>query len=169
VVVGTSPAGTGDLRVKALIPFLRKHIPGNPALVLEYMDGGGGRKAANYMFRTARPDGLTIGAMSSGVISLNIMRESGVLDVWRVFRSVGSPYVLPPGTPKERVTVLQEAMRKTLNDAEMQREFLKLVGEEVEPMMPEELTKLIRETPRDSEIIELIKALSGAGPLPPRS
>jgi hypothetical protein len=47
---------------------LRKHIPGNPALVLEYMDGGGGRKAANYMFRTARPDGLTIGAMSSGVI-----------------------------------------------------------------------------------------------------
>ncbi|HEX7231700.1 MAG TPA: hypothetical protein VF452_14975 [Candidatus Binatia bacterium] len=40
VIVGTSPAGTGDLRVKALIPFLRKHIPGNPALVLEYMDGG---------------------------------------------------------------------------------------------------------------------------------
>ena len=77
MVVGTSPAGTGDLRVKALIPFLRKHIPGNPALVLEYMDGGGGRKAANYMFRTARPDGLTIGAMSSGVISLNIMRENG--------------------------------------------------------------------------------------------
>ena len=76
---------------------------------------------------------------------------------------------MPPGTPKDRVTVLQEAMRKTLNDAEMQREFLKLVGEEVEPMMPEELTKLIRETPRDSEIIELIKALSGAGPLPPRS
>ncbi|HEX2928133.1 MAG TPA: hypothetical protein VHV54_00360, partial [Candidatus Binatia bacterium] len=79
VVVSTSPAGTGDLRIKALTPFLRKHIPGNPALVLEYMDGGGGRKAANYMFRNAKPDGLTIGAMSSGVISLNIMRESGVL------------------------------------------------------------------------------------------
>ena len=79
VIVSTSPAGTGDLRVKALMPFLRKHIPGNPTLVLEYMDGGGGRKAANYMFRNARPDGLTVGAMSSGVISLNIMRESGVL------------------------------------------------------------------------------------------
>jgi hypothetical protein len=51
----------------------------------------------------------------------------------------------------------------------MQREFLKLVGEEVEPMMPEELTKLIGETPRDNETIELIKALSGAGPLPARS
>ncbi len=67
VIISTSPAGTGDLRVKALVPFLRKHIPGNPTMVLEYMDGGGGRKAANYMFRNARPDGLTIGAMSSGV------------------------------------------------------------------------------------------------------
>jgi tripartite-type tricarboxylate transporter receptor subunit TctC len=314
VVVSTSPAGTGDLRIKALMPFLKKHIPGNPTLVLEYMDGGGGRKAANYMFRNAKPDGLTIGAMSSGVISLNIMRESGVLydldkfiylgapetlghqtiytrkdlglnsleklrakpglrigaqtvghvsyiagrffayfldfkdpkfiagytapevdaallrgeldaranaavsvlrrnsdwldkgvmdfhaimevpkgakhprlghlpeiesfvrndrekkllEVWRVFRSVGSPYVLPPGTPKDRAATLQDAMRKALTDTELNREFLKLVGEEMEPMMPEELTKLIRETPRDPEIIELIKVLSGAGPLPAR-
>src|SRR6266404_3374091 len=65
VIASTSPAGTGDLRIKALVPFLRKHIPGNPTLVLEYMDGGGGRKAANYMFRNARPDGLTVGAMRS--------------------------------------------------------------------------------------------------------
>src|SRR5688500_14803372 len=59
VIVSTSPAGTGDLRVKALVPFLRKHIPGNPTLVLEYMDGGGGRKGANHMFSGARADGLT--------------------------------------------------------------------------------------------------------------
>jgi len=38
VIVSTSPGGTGDLRVKALVPFLRKHIPGNPSLMLEYMD-----------------------------------------------------------------------------------------------------------------------------------
>ncbi len=79
------------LRIKALVPFLRKHIPGNPTLVLEYMDGGGGRKAANYMFRNARPDGLTIGAMSSGVISLNIMRESGVLYDLDKFIYLGAP------------------------------------------------------------------------------
>ena len=76
VIVSTSPAGTGDLRIKALVPFLRKHIPGNPTMVLEYMDGGGGRKATNYMFRNARPDGLTIGAMSSGVTAPScIMRR----------------------------------------------------------------------------------------------
>ena len=91
MIASTSPAGTGDLRVKALLPFLRKHIPGNPTLVLEYMDGGGGRKAANYLFRNARPDGLTIGAMSSGVISLNIMRESGVLYDLDKFIYLGAP------------------------------------------------------------------------------
>src|SRR6476660_3841714 len=91
VVVSTSPAGTGDMRVKALMPILRKHIPGNPTLVLEYMDGGGGRKGANHLFRNARPDGLTIGAMSSGVISLNIMRESGVLYDLDKFIYLGAP------------------------------------------------------------------------------
>ena len=91
VIVSTSPGGTGDLRVKALVPFLRKHIPGNPSLVLEYMDGGGGRKGANHLFRGARADGLTIGAMSSSVISLNVMRESGVLYDLDKFIYLGAP------------------------------------------------------------------------------
>jgi len=34
--------------------------------------------------------------------------------------------------------------------------------------MPEELTKMIRETPRDPEIIDLLKIFTGAGPLPAR-
>ena len=80
VVSSTAAAGgTGNLRINALLPFLRKYIPGNPMLVVDYMDGGGGRKAANYMYRSARPDGLTIGAMGSSVVSLNIMGDSGVM------------------------------------------------------------------------------------------
>jgi hypothetical protein len=34
--------------------------------------------------------------------------------------------------------------------------------------MPEELTKIIRDTPRDTEVIDLLKVLSGPGPLPAR-
>jgi hypothetical protein len=44
----------------------------------------------------------------------------------------------------------------------------KLVGDEVEPLMPEELTKTIRDVPRDPEVIDVLRNLSGAGPLPPR-
>ncbi|HKY09908.1 MAG TPA: hypothetical protein VJQ55_16795, partial [Candidatus Binatia bacterium] len=59
VVQIVSAGGTGDLRRKALFPFLQKYIPGNPTIVSDYMPGGGGRKAANHVYRVAKPDGLT--------------------------------------------------------------------------------------------------------------
>ncbi len=66
LIAFTAPGGSGDLRVKAAVPFLKKHIPGNPTVVIEYMDGGGGRKGANHLYHSARPDGLTIGARQRG-------------------------------------------------------------------------------------------------------
>ena len=30
LVAITAPGGSGDLRVKAMVPFMKKHIPGNP-------------------------------------------------------------------------------------------------------------------------------------------
>jgi tripartite-type tricarboxylate transporter receptor subunit TctC len=78
LVQGREPGGSGDIRSRAVIPFLKKYIPGNPTIVNEYMPGGGGRKAANYLFNTARPDGLTIGHVSSGIVTSAILGESGV-------------------------------------------------------------------------------------------
>ena len=314
VIAGTAPGGIGDNRVKSMVPFLRKYIPGNPAIAIEYMDGGGGRQVGNHMYRNARPDGLTIGAFSSSVIGLNLLRESGVMydvdkffylgspesashlvfytrkeaglgnleklraasgvkvgarpvghsayiaarffayflglkdpkfipgyaapeldlavlrgevdarantatSVWqrnpdwvekglmdfhailevpkglkhgrfghlpeiesfaksereskllilsRTFRLTGSPYVLPPGTPKDRVEVVREAMRKTFKDPEFNREYRNVVGEDASPLLSEELTKAIQDTPRDTELIELFKTFSGPAPLPAR-
>src|SRR5262249_46402460 len=73
IVQGRSAGGTGDFRVRVLAPFLQKYIPGNPMIVHEYMDGGGGRKAANHIFNTARPDGLTIGKVGSGPITTAVL------------------------------------------------------------------------------------------------
>lgn len=314
LVAGTAPGGIGDNRVKALVPFLRKYIPGNPAIVVEYMDGGGGRQIGNHMARNAKPDGLTIGAFSSSVISMNILRDSGVMydidkffylgspestshlvfytrkdaglnnieklraasgvrigtrpvghsayvasrlfayylglkeprfipgyaapeldvallrgevdgrantsaSVWqrnpdwlekglmdfhvslevpkgakpprfahipeiesfaksekeiklltmaRTFRITGSPFVMAPGTAKERVEAVQEAMRKALKDPDFHREYRKIVGEDADPLMPEELAKAVRDTPRDAELIEMYKLMSGPAPLPAR-
>ena len=92
IIEGRSPGGTGDIRVRALVPFLEKHIPGNPKIILEYMPGGGSRKAANYLFSSARPDGLTIGNMSSGVISLGVLGATGVLYDLDKFVYLGSPF-----------------------------------------------------------------------------
>ena len=56
VIVSSDAGGTVDMRVKALAPVLRKYIPGNPVIVTEYIPGGGGRKAANHLYRAIRPD-----------------------------------------------------------------------------------------------------------------
>ena len=45
-------------------------------------------------------------------------RETRLITVWRAFRAVGSPYVLPPGTPKDRVQIIEETMRKIFKDPE---------------------------------------------------
>src|SRR4030095_12796420 len=70
---------------------LRKHIPGNPTVVVEIIDGGGGRRAANHVFQNAKPDGLTIGALSSSVIGLQVMRETGVMYDIDKFIYLGTP------------------------------------------------------------------------------
>lgn len=316
IIQGRDPGGTGDLRVRALFPFLHKYIPGNPTIVSEYMPGGGSRKAANHLFRNVRPDGLTIGNFSSAMVSLAILGESGVLyDIdkfhylgspystyhavfvtrkeagfdtleklraatgvkiggqsvgfstynegrlftymldlkeplfiaafggaeldpammrgeidgratgpdtilsrnpeWitkglvnvhaimetpkgekhphpffaklpeietfarndrerkmlalqRAFRVTGTPFVLPPGTPKDRVDILKEAFRKTYLDPEFAKEYRRLTADDPTPLLPENHEKAIREVPRDPAAIELFKIIAGPKKLPPR-
>jgi tripartite-type tricarboxylate transporter receptor subunit TctC len=314
LIATTSAGGTGDLRVKAMVPFLKKHIPGNPTVVIQYIDGGGGRKGTNHLYSNVRPDGLTIGAASGAIIGLAVMGETGVsydidkfiylgspesenhyiiytrkelgldnleklaskpglrigaqtighvsyvagrlfayflnlkepkfiagytaheldvaltqgeldsrsnnassvirrnaewldkglmnfhaimevpkgdkhprlghlpeignfsknerenklLTLWRAFRSVGSPYILPPGTPKDKVAILEEAMRKTFKDPDFSPYFKKLVTDDASPMDAAELRKVVAEMPRDAETIDLLKKFAGPGPLPPR-
>jgi len=314
IVQARQAGGTGDLRVRAQVPFLQKYIPGNPRIVLEFMPGGGGRKAANHVYRTSAPDGLTIGAMTPGFVPSAVLGETGVLydtdktiylgspdgaaqwifgtrreagantleklrslpglrigahavghpiyftgrlfsyllglrepkfvtgyttqelDIallrgevdgranlaetvvlrnleWiekglvdfhaiievpkgnkhahfaqvpelesfaatdkerkvltllRGFRATGSPNILPPGTPKDRVRILREAMRKTFKDPAFHKEFKKLAGDDAAPLMPEELERAIKELPRELEVIDFFKKLSGADALPAR-
>ena len=313
IVAATDPGGTADLRIRTVVSSLRKHIPGNPNIVVEYMPGGGGRKAANHVYRTSRPDGLTIGAMLSSLVPAAVVGETGVLydidkliylgtpysghphifisrkdagansleklrttpglrlgaqsvghtiyytgrmfvyliglkeprfvtgysgpeldiafqrgevdvrsnhpdnpirqglidkglvdlhaiievprgqkhpypryadlpdlesfarsdkerkliGMHRTFQLAGAPFVLPPATPKERVEILQEAMRRTFKDPEFLKEYKK-TGDESPPLMPEALDKVIKDLPRDPEVVELFKKLFGNDPLPPR-
>ena len=95
-------------------------------------------------------------------------RERKLLSLWRAFRGVGSPYILPPGTPKDRVEILEEAMRKTFKDSEFTKYFRKLVDDDPSPLGAADLARVVREMPRDAEVQEMLRKLSGAAPLPPR-
>src|SRR5919108_3348427 len=301
LIQGREPGGTGALRAQAVIPFLRKYIPGEPIVVTQFMPGGGGRKAANYIYRNAKPDGLTIGNVGSGLVANAVLgstgveydidkliylgsanstaqyafssmaklgldtldklraytglrvgaqtvghdiyingrlfswllglkepkfitgysgpeldvamtrgeldaranipdtilqrspeyiekrlshfhaiiqipkedrhphpafnklpeletfsrsdRERKILTMFRTFRLVGSPYILPPGTPPEAVTLWRDAMRKTFRDLAFLKEFKRLSADDATPLLPEVQEKAIKDIPRDAEVI----------------
>ena len=88
-------------------------------------------------------------------------KERKLLALHRTFRLAGSPFILPPGTPKDRAEILREAMRKIYADREFLAEYLKLTGEEASPLLPDANDKAIRELPRDPEVIEFYKLFGG--------
>ena len=90
IIQDSSPGGVGHLRTNAVITSLKKHIPGSPNIVIQFMEGAGGRKAANYLFNNVRPDGLTIGRVGSGFVSSPILGLSGVLYDLNKFVYLGS-------------------------------------------------------------------------------
>ena len=96
-------------------------------------------------------------------------KEKKFLSMMRAFRSIGTALLLPPGTPKDRVDILKEAVRRTHTDPAFMSEYRKLTGgDEPTPLMPDEQAKVVKEIPRDAETIELFKKFAGTGPLPSR-
>ena len=67
LVVGTTPGGTYDLMARFLAPYLARHIPGTPHVVVKNMSGAGGILAGNYLWNTAPQDGTVIAAVLNNV------------------------------------------------------------------------------------------------------
>ena len=60
VIVGLQAGGTVDTFARTFSGYLRKHIPGNPTILIQNMPGAGGKTATNHVFERAAPDGLTM-------------------------------------------------------------------------------------------------------------
>ena len=92
VLQGTEAGGSSDMLTRSMIPFMQKHIPGNPTVVSEYMPGSGGIKAANHIFKNVKPDGLTIGRIGGALVTNAVLGEKGVLYDLDKFIYLGSPH-----------------------------------------------------------------------------
>ena len=91
IIVGLAAGGGYDLYARTLARHLGKHIPGNPAVVVENMTGAGSIIAANYLYKVARPDGLTIGHYLGGIALQQLLGKSGIeFDALR-FKYIGVP------------------------------------------------------------------------------
>ncbi|MBI4528272.1 MAG: hypothetical protein HY695_31140 [Deltaproteobacteria bacterium] len=90
IIVGFAAGGGFDTYSRTLARHLGRHIPGNPTIVVENMTGAGGLISANYVYKIAKPDGLTLGNLQVGpLIVAQILKRSGVEYDARRFEYVG--------------------------------------------------------------------------------
>ncbi len=61
IIVGSDPGGGFDTYSRTIARHMSKHIPGNPVIVVENMPGAAQMISANYLYKVAKPDGLTLG------------------------------------------------------------------------------------------------------------
>src|SRR5437763_15665385 len=67
MVVGTSPGGDYDLRLRMVGRHIGRHIPGNPTVVVNNMPGGGGLVVANWLANIAAKDGTVVVAVTQNL------------------------------------------------------------------------------------------------------
>ena len=91
LIVGLAPGGGYDLYSRTIARQMGKHIPGNPTVIVENMDGAGSLIAANYMYKAAKPDGLTIGHILGGLFLQQLLGNPAIEFDSRRFEYIGVP------------------------------------------------------------------------------
>src|SRR2546425_5882285 len=78
IVVGFSAGGGFDTYSRTLARHMARHIPGNPTVIVENMPGAGSLISANYLYKIAKPDGLTIGHFIGGLLLGQAVAQKGM-------------------------------------------------------------------------------------------
>ncbi len=91
MIVGFSAGGGYDAYTRTIGRHMGKHIPGNPAILVENMPGAGSMISANYIYKAARPDGLTIGHFIGGLFLQQLLGKPGIEFDAGKFQYVGVP------------------------------------------------------------------------------
>jgi len=67
MLIASGASGGYDTYARALARHMPKYIPGNPTIVPKNVPGAGGLIAANTLYNSTVPDGLTFAALTNGV------------------------------------------------------------------------------------------------------
>ena len=88
-LVSSGPGATTDISA-ARSSYLGKHIPGNPGIIVQNMPGEAASSEANYLYNVAKPDGLTILAVSRANYLDQMVGRPEVEADFRKFSWIGS-------------------------------------------------------------------------------
>ena len=91
IVVGFPAGGGFDTYSRIIGRHIGKHIPGNPAVIVDNVTGAGSLIAANSIYKATKPDGLTIGNFIGNLISQQLFGGHGIEFDARKFECIGVP------------------------------------------------------------------------------
>jgi tripartite-type tricarboxylate transporter receptor subunit TctC len=91
IVVGASAGAASDLYARMVANHLPKQIAGRPEIIVQNMPGGGSLTAANYVYSVAKPDGLTLGAVTAPIYFAQLLGRKEVQFDWAKFTWIGTP------------------------------------------------------------------------------
>lgn len=109
-IVGFSAGGGYDTYTRLIARHLGKYVPGNPVFVVDNMAGAGSLISANYIYKVAKPDGLTIGHFIGGLFLQQLLGKPGI-----EFDALKFEYI---GVPAQDHFILGVAKSTGINDAE---------------------------------------------------
>jgi tripartite-type tricarboxylate transporter receptor subunit TctC len=78
LIVGLAAGGGFDTYARVIGRHMGKHIPGNPTIVVDNMTGAGGIVMMNYLFKVAKPDGLTLGHFNGAAVLGQVLGQKGI-------------------------------------------------------------------------------------------
>ena len=90
IVVGLAPGGGFDTYARLLARHLGRHIPGNPAIIVENMTGAGGLISANHLYWVAKPDGLSLAHVPGTLLLGQVLGQPGIEFDARRFEYIGA-------------------------------------------------------------------------------
>ncbi len=96
-IVGAAPGGGYDTYTRTIARHIGRYIPGNPTPIVQNMPGAGQLIAALYVYRRAKPDGLTIGVWNSAWVLKQALGERKVKFKGDKFGWIGAPVRGLPG------------------------------------------------------------------------
>ena len=112
IIVGYGPGGGYDRIARIIAKNISKYIPGNPTVLVQNMPGADSMIAANYIYKIAKHDGLTIGAFNRGLVFGQLLKGEGVKFDLTKFAWIGSAAI------ESTVLVLRTDLPyKTIDDA----------------------------------------------------
>ena len=90
IVVGFSAGGGFDANARLLARYIARHIPGNPTVVVQNMQGAGSLTSVRYLDASAPKDGTVINIFNFGTIGDSKMAPEKVNIDFRKFNWIGS-------------------------------------------------------------------------------